>query len=558
MNIQYYTEIIDRIIAGNLNKDQINRIKIKLCSKYKVNKIPTDIEILLNASPDVIPKLNILQTKPTRSLSGVAVVAVMTRPRKCPHGRCIMCPGGPNSDFGDVPQSYTGKEPATRRAMRNRFNPYLQVFNRLEQYIVTGHVPDKIELIIMGGTFPASPKRYQNRFVTDCFRAFNDFSRMFFRNGKVNIIKFRKFFELPGDIYDEKRNSRVRKKIIKLNSSKSDLISEQKKNEKSVVKCIGMTIETRPDYASKIHAEQMLKLGCTRVELGVQTIYDDILKNIKRGHTVRDSIDSTKTLKDLGFKINYHMMPGLPGMNLKKDLESLKKIFKDSSFRPDMLKIYPCMVLKGTEIFKIWKSKKFNPISTKQAAELIAEFKQHVPEYVRIMRVQRDIPTFMTEAGVDKTNLRQYIHNIMKKRKIECRCIRCREAGRNELVWKKYKIKIIEYEASKGKEFFIVAESEDKVLGFLRLRIPSSSLLKEITNKSSIVRELHVFGEAIALGQKGDIQHRGIGKTLLKKAEKLTKKERLDKIVVISGVGARNYYRKNGYRKEGPYMSKKI
>ncbi len=548
-------------------KDQkrINLIKNKVSKKYKLNKIPTNLEIASFLTEKQRQKYkHLLTIKPTRTISGVAVVAVMTKPIKCPHGKCAMCPGGPGSEFGSVPQSYTGKEPATRRAIRNKYDPYLQVFNRLEQYAAMNKDFDKIELIIMGGTFPSFQKKYQNTFITCCFKAMNDFSKHFFNKKRLDIKKFNKFFELPGDINNKQRTKRVQDRILKLkNKTKKNLHSEQTKNEKAKVRCVGLTIETRPDYAKLKHAKQMLKLGATRVELGVQTIFDDILEKIKRGHTVADSIKATRTLKDLGFKINYHMMPGLPGMNYKKDLFQLITIFENEFFQPDMLKIYPCMVLKGTKLYKLWKKKKFKPLTTKQAAKLIAEFKRYVPEYCRIMRVQRDIPTFMTEAGVDMTNLRQHIEQKIKPK---CRCIRCREIGRykgKEKI-KKQDIDIIQthYLASKGNEFFISAEWNDYLLGFCRLRFPSSQLRKEITEESALIRELHVFGSAVGIGKKskgkGLIQHIGIGKMLLKEAEKTCKDYYKKKIIVISGIGAREYYRKLGYKKEGVYMVKSI
>jgi len=319
-----------------------------------------------------------------------------------------------------------------------------------------------------------------------------------------------------------------------------------------------LTLETRPDYAKLKHANEMLRLGCTRVELGVQTIYDKALKKIERGHSVEDSIESTRILKDLGLKINYHVMPGLPGITPKQDLEALKKLFTDMKFRPDMLKIYPCMVLKGTKLYKEWKKGKFKPITTDKAAKLIAEFKKYVPEYVRIMRVQRDIPTFMTEAGVDKTNLRQYVEKELKNKGIECRCIRCREIGRQKQDVKDYEIRLIEYDASWGKEFFISAEKNDAIIGFCRLRFPLKQLRKEITRWSALIRELHVYGETTKIGKEGKTQHRGIGKELLKTAEKIAKENNYRKIIVISGIGVRNYYRKLGYKKEGVYMVKSL
>ncbi len=558
----FFNEIVEVIKKEKLDKNKLSRLKIKLCKKYNLKDIPTDIEILLNAPEKDIPKIKkILLTKPVRTISGVAVVAIMTKPYPCPHaktiGPCIYCPGGPKSYFGTVPQSYTGKEPATRRAIRNRYDPYLQVMNRLEQYIVLGHVPDKIELIIMGGTFPSFPKEYQKEFITYSFKAMNDFSRLFFKDNNFNFVKFKFFFELPGNIEDKKRTLSIQKKLLKI-KGKAKLETEQKKNENSKIKCVGLTIETRPDFAKLKEANFMLELGCTRVELGIQTIYDDVLKKILRGHTVKDSIEATQILKDLGFKINYHIMPGLPSVTPKEDLYAFKELFFNQNFRPDMLKIYPCMVLKGTKLYKLWKKKEYAPLTTKKAANLIIKFKKYVPEYCRIMRVQRDIPTFVTEAGVDRTNLRQYINEIMKKRKIKCRCIRCREPKLKKINLKNTEIIIRGYQASNGIEFFISFEDvkNDILVGFCRLRFPYQFLRKEITTESALIRELHVFGVATAIGEKKYLQHKGIGKVLLEEAEDICKKYYKNKIVVISGIGVRNYYRKLGYKREGPYMVK--
>ena len=561
---QFIREIIKIIKAKKPSKIQLSKLKTKLCKKHKLKTIPTDIEILLNVPVKDIPKVKkYLLTKPTRTISGVAVCAIMTKPFECPHvkkgiGPCIMCPGGPKSVFGNVPQSYTGKEPATRRAIRNNYDPYLQVMNRLEQYIVQGHTPDKLELIIMGGTFPSFPKKYQEDFVTYAFKAMNDFSTMFFQKNKFNIIKFKKFFELPGNIFNEKRTKRIQNKLLLL-KTKTSLIREQKKNETSNIRCISLVIETRPDYATLKEANEMLRLGCTKVELGVQTIYNDVLKKIKRGHTVEDSIKATKILKDLGFKINYHMMLGLPGVNRKKDLFSLNALFAYDEFQPDMLKLYPCMVLKGTKLYNLYKKKKFKPLTTKQAANLIAEFKEIVPKRARIMRVQRDIPSFMTEAGVDKTNLRQYIEQIMKKKGTKCSCIRCREP-KLKTPSKNIQLSERHYTGSKGNEFFISVDDvkNDLILGFCRLRFPHTFQRKEITQDSALIRELHVYGAAVQIGTKGKIQHKGIGKALITKAEETAKTYYKNRMVVIAGIGAREYFKKLGYKKQGPYMVKKL
>ncbi|MFC1732987.1 tRNA uridine(34) 5-carboxymethylaminomethyl modification radical SAM/GNAT enzyme Elp3 [candidate division KSB1 bacterium] len=562
MDKKYYKELISELRNKKLSKEGIAKLKRKLAKEHGMSKFPTDIEIFLNADAKDVKYLKQLQTKPVRSISGVAVVAVMTKPLKCPHGKCTICPGGPGSSFGSVPQSYTGKEPATMRAMRAGFDAYFQVFNRLEQYIVSGHVPDKVELIVMGGTFPSFPKKYQEDFVKYCFKAMNDFSRMFFDGDKLDIIGFKRFFELPGEVGSEKRTKSIHKKLKRIKGN-CVLAKEQKKNESSKIRCIGLTIETRPDYAKLKHANEMLKLGCTRVELGVQSIHDKVLKKIERGHTVQESIAATEILKDLGFKINYHYMLGLPGSDELMDLYGLVELFENPNFKPDMLKIYPCMVVKGTKLYRQWKRNNFDPLTTTKAAEIIIEFKKTVPEYCRIMRVQRDIPTYMTESGVDRTNLRQLMHEEMKRKGIECRCIRCREVGRQDKVSGKAKTKILIYNASKGIELFISENKGNALLGFCRMRFPHKSLRKEITDNSALIRELHVYGETVAFGESkrgksGKVQHKGVGRKLLKKAEKIAKLHSMKKMVVISGVGARDYYRKLGYGLEGSYMIRKI
>lgn len=558
MSKEYFIEIIEELKKKKLSKDRLSNLKSRLCKKYKIKKPPTDIEILLNAEIKDIPKIkDLLLTKPARTASGVSIVAIMSKPYKCPHGACIMCPS--MTEKG-VPQSYTGKEPATRRAIRNKFDPYLQVFNRLEQYAVTGHSFDKIELIVMGGTFPSFPKRYRDSFIRNSFRALNDFSRLFFKKDRFDFLKFKKFFELPRDIYDEERMKRIHKSIFNIKKKrKTTLEKEQEYNDKkSMIKCVGLTIETRSDYGKIKQGNDLLDLGCTRVELGIQSVYDDVLKKIERGHSVKDNIESIRILKDLGFKLNFHYMPGLPGVSRRKDLQGMIQLFEDEDYQPDMLKIYPCMVVKNSKLYNEWKNKKFRPLTTKKAASLISEFKLFVPEYCRIMRVQRDIPTYATEAGVDMTNLRQLIQKEMKKDGIECRCIRCREIGRAKNIKGKKTIKVIHYRASKGNEFFICAEQGDYILGFCRLRFPSQFLRREITEESALIRELHVYGKAVSIGKKGKVQHKGIGKNLLERAEKISKMYYKEKLVVISGVGVRGYYRKLGYRKEGPYMTKNI
>jgi elongator complex protein 3 len=544
----FYKELASVLKQRKIGKIELSQLKIKLCKKHGMKNIPTDIQLLLNTNIK-------FTTKPSRTGSGVAVIAIMTAPMKCPHGKCIFCPGGPKSEFGDVPQSYTGKEPATMRGIRNFYDPYFQVFNRLEQYVVMGHSPEKAELIIMGGTFPSFPKSYRDYFIKFAFKAMNDFSRMFYKKNMFDIEKFKSFFELPGPVGDPTRTKNVHAKLKKLKGT-CTLISEQKKNQKSNIRCVGLTVETRPDYGKLKQANDMLRLGATRVEIGVQSVYEDVLVKVERGHSVADTIESIQILKDLGFKINAHYMPGLPGVDRTRDLAGMKQLFENPDFRPDMLKIYPCMVVKGTKLFDMYKKGEFHPISAEQAAEVIAEFKRYVPKYVRIMRVQRDISSKEIEAGVKRTNLRQYIDVQLKNKGIVCQCIRCREPKTAEL--KNAKILVYEYPASKGTEFFISAENKENLFGFCRLRFPSSFLRKEITKDSALLRELHVYGSAAGLGEEGEVQHKGLGKQLLKTAEGIAKANKKKKIVVISGIGVRPYYKKLGYKLEGPYMVKNI
>ena len=541
----------------------MKKIKKEIAKKLGLTRMPTNIEILsfLSEKPASII------TKPVRTISGVAPIAIMTSPAKCPHvkkgiGPCIMCPGGPDSVFGNVPQSYTGEEPAASRAIRNKFDPYLQVFNRLEHYVLLNQNFEKVEFIIMGGTFPARKKDYQERFIGYAFKALNDFSKIFYVGNKFDFVKFKEFFELPAHVKDAARVKRIIKKISLL-KGRINLKAEQLKNEKARIRCVALCIETRPDYCKQKHINQMLALGTTRIELGVQTIYDEILKKINRGHSVKDSIKATQLAKDCFLKVGYHMMLGLPFSTLNKDIVAFKEIFENPEFRPDALKIYPCLVIKGTKLYQLYKDKKFLPVTKEQAIDAIIEIKKSIPKYCRILRIQRDIATQLIEAGVDASNLRQIVHQRMKELNIKCNCIRCREPFDKEISWQDVKFLAYEYEASKGTEIFITAEDtkNDILLGFCRLRIPYKPFRKEITSNSAGIRELHVYGKAASLTASNEktIQHKGLGKKLLNKAEELAR-EKFDikKLLVISGIGVREYYRNLGYKREGIYMVKKL
>ncbi|MEK6809778.1 MAG: tRNA uridine(34) 5-carboxymethylaminomethyl modification radical SAM/GNAT enzyme Elp3 [Nanoarchaeota archaeon] len=543
------------------DQESLNNIKQDIAKKYKLSKTPTNIEILTSLPKEEIAEFKkVLISKPTRTISGVSPVAVMTAPSKCPHGKCTFCGGGIGSPWGDVPQSYTGHEPATMRGIRNNYDSYLQVFNRLQQYVLMGHSFDKIEIIVMGGTFTAEPKEYQEEFINGLFKAMNDFSNLFFdTQGEFNFLRFKEFFELPGDMYDKIREQHIKNKLLELKQkTKTTLENEQLRNETSHIRCVALCIETKPDWGFLEHGNEMLRQGCTRVELGIQSVYEDVLKFVHRGHTAEDSKRSIQILRNLGFKINFHYMPGLPLTDYQRDMAGMRQLFSDPAYKPDMIKVYPCMVAPGTALYYQYKKGEFTPLSTDEAAKRIAEFYSFVPEYCRIQRVQRDVPTKYWEAGVDMTNLRQFID---EKYPVKCRDIRAREPKGKHVNWDKVEIKVMEYEASQGKEFFISAEDieNDLLIGFCRLRFPSEYLRPEITPGSALLRELHVYGTATAIGDEGMVQHKGWGKKLMQKAEEIAHAQGKEKMVVISGVGVRKYYEdKLGYVKEGPYMVKNL
>ena len=427
-----------------------------------------------------------------------------------------------------VPQSYTGHEPAAMRGLQNSFDPYLQVRSRIEQLKAIGHKVDKVELIIMGGTFPATPPEYQTWFIQRALDA--------------------------------------------ITGKESASLEEAKQNaETSRIRNVGITVETRPDWAKQPHIDAFLDKGVTRVELGVQNPDDEIYKMVGRTHTVADVVEATRVAKDAGLKVVYHMMPGLPGSNPKKDLDAFRRVFADQAFKPDMMKIYPCLVLEGTRACDWFREGIFEPYSTEQAANLIAEVKKIMPPWLRVMRVQRDIPANLIVAGVKKSNLRQLVHQRLARENAKCGCIRCREVGHRLATdgvkpsLKNIKIQSTTYQASEGKEVFLSAEDPtNKVLvGYLRMRIPSEKAHRpEITAApSAVVRELHVYGPLVPVGAHSSKawQHRGFGSALLSEAERVTREDYgLKKLLVISALGTRRYYMRFGYELDGVYVSKKL
>jgi len=437
--------------------------------------------------------------KPTRTISGITPVAVMLPPRACEHGACVYCP-----TLG-APQSYTPKSPVVLRASALGYDAYKQVRARLRAFGVMNHPRDKIELIIMGGTFLQYPEKFQYKFVKGLYDALN---------GKKS----------------------------------SNLASAQKLNEKSKHRCVALCVETRPDVCVKF-IDRLREFGCTRVELGVQMPDDNLYKKTNRGHLVKEVIEATCVLKDAGFKIGYHIMPGLPGSNMGKDLTLFKKIFSDSGFKPDQLKLYPCQVLCGSDLEKDYWARKYNPYSKEQTEKILAEMLKLVPRYCRVMRVMREIPPEFLVAGTIKIDLRKDIEELIRKGK-GIKEIRYREVGfalGRGKVNTDLKLKITKYKASGGEEFFLeIVNKNDILFGLLRLRIFGGK---------AIIRELHVYGQALKLGEIGKLgQHTGLGKWLMNEAEKIVEKKKIKELKVISGVGVREYYRKLGYSLVGTYM----
>lgn len=487
--------------------------------------------------------------KPTKTISGITPVAVMLPPRKCRHGNCIYCPSM------NVPQSYTPKSPVVLRAKALDYNPYKQVVSRIKAFELMNHPTDKIELIIMGGTFLEYPKKFQYGFVKGLYDGLNGFRA-------------------------------------------KSLEEAKKKNEKATHRCVALCIETRPDVCSEF-IERMREFGCTRVELGVQIIDNKIYDLVKRKHKVEDVVKATRDLRNAGFKIGYHIMPGLPGSNPKKDLKLFKKIFSDERFKPDQIKIYPCQVMPCSELEKLYWEGRYKPYSVEVIQKLLINMLKAIPRYCRVMRIMREIPSEYLVAGTKHIGIRKDIEDELRKKNIKLKEIRYREIGFNlthssiiqmrevgfnkENIDTNLKLKLTKYKASNGKEYFIeIVNKEDILFGLLRLRITRD---KEIlvndkrlskqgltinrlgkfdnlkSNKNiAIIRELHVYGQSLKLGEEGKIgQHIGLGKWLMSEAEKIAKKEKCSEVKVISGVGVREYYKKLGYnldKGKGEYMVK--
>ncbi len=449
-----------------------------------------------------------------RSWSGIVPVSVFTAGVGCPFN-CLYCSNEPN-----MPKSYFSDEPAVKRAIRNNFDPFKQVQSRLQMLYLSGHPLDKIELIVQGGTFSFYDQKYRKWFIQRCFDGANTNVAEQIRKGKTKI------------------------------ATSSDLKESQNINEIAPQRVIGLTVETRPDFINKKEILFLRNLGVTRIEIGVQAPDEKILRLVNRGHGLKEIVRATKLLKNTGFKITYHLMPGLPGSSYQKDIKMLKEIFSNPNYMPDNIKFYPTSVVKHSPLEKWYRQGKYQPQDEKTLTKLILNFKKSiVPPWVRIQRLVRDLTVNDIVVDTFPSNLRQKIEAELRKQNINCPCIRCREIKSakkaNEL-----KLNIITYKASDGQEYFLqYIDSQNRLYALLRLRI---------FGKHAVIRELHVYGEVSPLGERQGrkTQHTGLGQRLLNKAEQIVQKHRIKKLSIISGIGAREYYQKLGYQLEKTYMIK--
>ncbi|HUI22993.1 MAG TPA: elongator complex protein 3 [Nitrososphaerales archaeon] len=514
--------IADQVSQGRVgSRAQLEKLKKRASSEFSLGRYVTNSEIIVSLSPEARSAFEgMLRVHPRRSASGIVVVTAFSAPFSCPHGTCVFCPGGPRLG---TPQSYLPRSPGMRSALESKFDPYLQVRRCLSKYRANGHEVGKVETIIEGGTFIAVPIDYQTSFVKG--------------------------------VYDG------------LNGSVSDSMEQaQTNNESSASRCVGLTLESKPDWCRPQDVDLMLSYGITRLEVGVQSLRDTVLSRSNRGHTVDDTVRAFRVARDAGLKLTAHMMPGLPGSTPREDLEDLRRLFEDEEFRPDMSKMYPTLVVPGTALARQYQKGLYEPYSMETVVELLSEMKRFVPAWHRIMRIQREIPSNEIEGGVRAGNLRQLVLERAREKGYSCGCIRCREVvlrGPDEMEEDPLEYREQRYEASGGCEVFGSHEfaKSGMISAFVRLRIPSPEAHRPEMQRSAVIRELRVYGRTVRVGQRRDEawQHRGLGADLVGRMEKVAAEDYdTRKMLVTSAVGTRNYYRKLGYEREGPYMGRPL
>ena len=457
---------------------------------------------------------NRLQTKPVRTQSGIAAVAVLTKPSGCP-GRCIFCP-----DEAAMPRSYLSREPGAQRALRHGFDPFKQTQNRLTALHNIGHPTDKIELLILGGTWGAYSHVYGEWFIQRCLDAMNG-------------------------------------------SDSGTLAEAQQRNQQARSRCVGLTIETRPDWITPEEILRLRRLGVTRVQLGVQSLDDRILALNQRGHDVAATRLACRLLRAAGFKLLLPWMPNLYGATPESDREDFARLWNDPDMQPDELKIYPCQLLESAELYRYWQAGEYQPYAEETLISLIADVKLEVPRFCRINRVIRDIPSPLVVEGNRNTSLRQDVAQLLKERGQQCQCIRCREIRYGKVEPDQLTLTDQVYRAGNAEEHFLSFNTpEDKIVGFLRLSLPLEEMVPAIPDleQAAIIREVHVYGQSLEVGseQAGAAQHIGLGSQLLREAERITREHGFRGLAVISAVGTRNYYADRGFELGELYMRKDL
>ncbi len=558
MNFDVTTEIIEAVLSDTeaVTKQHLQSIVHRISAKYKNASSPQLFQLLESYKkgvragiyPNETRILKLFRKRAVRSLSGVSVISLLTKFWGCP-GKCVFCP-----TFDNLPKSYVPQEPAVMRAELNAFDPVLQVQNRLRSLEVTGHAIAKCDVRIIGGTWSVYPPEYREMVIMGIY------------DGHTTFEDLRKFIE-AGEIGDRLAGFKIRKGFEMIASK--TLSEAQERNETSQSRVIGIAIETRPDWITPEEIRQLRVYGVTRVEIGYQTTNDAINTINKRGHGNLESIRATQLLKDAGFKVVAHMMPNLLGSTPQIDRASMQEIFENPDFRPDELKIYPMVVTDKAELTEIWRNGGFTPYDDETLIDLMADLEGMIPEYVRLNRSYRDIPATMILAGSKLSNLRELTAQRMLIKWISRRDISAREIRAKTNSPFDAKLEIMEYEASKGKEYLLqFVDPRDRTLFWLlRLRIPSQYFTGEDVqipelNGCAIIREVHVFGDQLPIGAApdGSGQHMGFGKKMLAEAEHIITKTypNLSKIAVIAGAWVRPYYRKFWYENCGTYLIKNI
>ncbi len=472
-----------------------------------------------------------IRMKPVRTLSGVTTVTVLTKPYPCP-GQCIFCP----TDVR-MPKSYLPDEPGAMRALEHDFDPYTQVRSRLEALEALGHPTDKIELLILGGTWSAYRRNYQEWFIRRCFDAMNT-------SAPLNPLEFGWDSQDFGE------------------GQEGGLTAAQTLNETAPHRNVGLVIETRPDEITPKELAWLRYLGVTKVQMGAQSLDDRILEMNKRGHSAAETLKATTLLRAAGFKIVLHWMPNLHGATPESDRADFARLW--DGFCPDEIKIYPNQLLANAELYEVWQRGEYQPYTTQELIDLIADIKPSVPRYCRINRVIRDIPSTNVVEGNKRTSLRQDVHESMKRRGTKCNCIRCREVRGTQVDVSALRLDDLVYAAARAEEHFLsFITPDDRIAGFIRLALPAkespSTGLSDLEG-AALIREVHVYGQSLPVGAEGNgaAQHTGLGTRLLQEAEKIARARGFRRMAVIAAVGTRKYYLDRGFERGELYLVKDL